>query len=90
MVGGWSAKTRIRFTRGLASPRPALVSRWMVNVVLFRSGIFTTSWVKKLESGTDYYANVVDMALTGYVWDHLLDLEDDSDDDGNADDVLNF
>ena len=55
------------------------------------NGIFTTGWVKKLQAGTNYYANVVDMALAGYAWDPLaLDLEDDSDGDDNPDDVLWF
>jgi hypothetical protein len=54
------------------------------------NGIFTTDWVKKLQTSTNYYANVVDMALAGYLWDRLLDLEDDSDGDENPDDVLWF
>jgi hypothetical protein len=55
------------------------------------NGIFTTSWVKKLESGTNYYANAVDLALADYFWDPLdLDEEDDSDGDGKPDDVLNW
>jgi subtilisin-like proprotein convertase family protein len=54
------------------------------------NGVFTTSWVRKLQSGTDYYANVVDMVLTDYVWDRLLDQKDDSDGDGDPDGWLNF
>ena len=50
----------------------------------------TTDWVKKLQTGTNHYGNVVDMALAGYVWDRLLDLEDDSDEDDDPDDVLWF
>jgi hypothetical protein len=55
------------------------------------NGMFTTGWVKKLQTNTEYYANVVDMALAGYNWDPLaLDLEDDSDEDGNPDARLWF
>jgi hypothetical protein len=53
-------------------------------------GIFRTNLVKNLGSG-DHYAEVVDLALAGYSWDPLtLDLEDDTDGDGNPDDVLSL
>jgi uncharacterized membrane protein len=42
------------------------------------NGIFRTSWVRNLGNG-DHYANAVDVALSGYSWDTMLDLEDDSD-----------
>jgi subtilisin-like proprotein convertase family protein len=54
------------------------------------NGVFTTSWVRKLSSGTDYYANAVDLVLANYVWNHLMDQEDDTDLDGNPDDLLSF
>jgi hypothetical protein len=51
-------------------------------------GLFRTSWWKNLPSG-DHLAEVVDLALDGFVWDPLaLDLEGDSDGDGNPDQVL--
>jgi hypothetical protein len=52
-------------------------------------GIFRTDLVKGLSSG-DHYAQVVDLAMTDYFWDPLLDLEDDTDGDGFADDVLSL
>ena len=42
------------------------------------NGIFRSGWIKNLSSG-DHYANVVDLALTGFDWNSDLDLEDDSD-----------
>ena len=51
------------------------------------SGVFRTPWIKNTPTG-DHYANAVDLALAGYIWDSLLDLEDDSDGDGKPDDVL--
>ena len=52
------------------------------------NGIFRTGWIRNLRSGS-YYANAVDLVLTGYTWNALdLDLEDDSDNDGNPDGLL--
>jgi len=51
------------------------------------SGVLRTAWHRKLGSGT-HYANVVDLALTGYEWDSFLDREDDTDGNGLPDDVL--
>jgi hypothetical protein len=53
------------------------------------NGIFRTSWIRNLEGG-DHYANAVDLALTGYTWDMLLDLEDDSDSIAGPDALLEF
>ena len=50
-------------------------------------GVFRTSWIRNLDSGTNY-ANAVDLVLTNFVWDPLLDMEDDTDGDGDPDDVL--
>lgn len=51
-------------------------------------GVFRTSWINKLASG-DHYANVADLVLAGYYWNRLsMDLEDDTDGDGNPDDVF--
>jgi hypothetical protein len=50
-------------------------------------GVFYTNWVK-LKSGRTYFANVVDLVMANYIWDRLMDLEDDSDGDGRPDDVL--
>ena len=42
-------------------------------------------------SKSDRYANAVDLALDGFTWNPLaLDLEDDSDGDGNPDAVLSL
>ncbi len=56
------------------------------------NGVFQSDWVSGLDSSVDYYANVTDLALTGYdEWNPLwLDLEDDSDGDGNPDELLLF
>ena len=52
------------------------------------SGVFRTAWSNRLGAG-DYYANVVDLALTGFDWNKLfMDEEDDSDDDGLPDALL--
>jgi hypothetical protein len=50
-------------------------------------GVFRTPWIKDAPTG-HHYANAVDLALAGYVWDLMLDFEDDSDGDGKPDDVL--
>ena len=50
-------------------------------------GVFRTGWAMNIRSGT-YYADAVDLALQDYIWDHSLDLEDDSDGDGKVDGVL--
>ena len=50
-------------------------------------GLFRTGWSMNVKSGT-YYADAVDLALQDYIWDHSLDLEDDSDSDGKVDGVL--
>jgi hypothetical protein len=52
------------------------------------SGVFRTDWVKDL-SADDAYANVVGLVLDGYDWDplSLLNMEDDSDEDGWPDDA---
>jgi hypothetical protein len=55
------------------------------------NGVFTTSWVRKLSSGTNYCANAVDLVLAGYSWNPLaMDLEDDTDGDGKPDELLLF
>jgi hypothetical protein len=52
------------------------------------NGIISTGWKTNLGNG-NYYANAVDLALTGYSWDPLgLDLEDDSDGNGLPDALL--
>jgi subtilisin-like proprotein convertase family protein len=51
------------------------------------SGVFRTPWIQNTPAGI-HYANAVDLALADYVWDPLLDLEDDSDGDGKPDGVL--
>ena len=51
------------------------------------AGMFYTSWINNLRSGT-YYADVVDLVLANYYWAMGMDLEDDSDGDGKPDDVL--
>jgi hypothetical protein len=52
------------------------------------NGIFRTPWKTNLGNG-NYYANAVDLALTGFNWDPLgLDLENDSDGDGWPDGLL--
>ena len=51
------------------------------------NGVFRTPWVRNTPAG-DHYANAVDVALAGYIWDPLLDLEDDSDGDGKPDGVV--
>lgn len=52
------------------------------------NGIFRTSWKTNIARGS-YYANAVDLALAGYVWNPLgLDLEDDSDGNGRPDALL--
>jgi hypothetical protein len=53
-------------------------------------GVFTTGWVRKLESGTDYYANVLSLMADDYDWLPSLDGEDDSDDIPGPDALLNF
>jgi hypothetical protein len=53
------------------------------------NGIFTTSWIRNLASG-NYYANVVDLVMTNYYWDRLMDLEDDSDEVLGPDALLSF
>ena len=52
------------------------------------AGIAQTSWVRNLATG-DYYSNAYDLVLEGFDWiPFTLDLEDDSDGDGKADDLL--
>jgi hypothetical protein len=53
------------------------------------NGVFRTDWFRNLSSGS-YSANVVDLALTGYVWHSQLDLEDDDDTIAGPDDLLMF
>jgi len=51
-------------------------------------GVFRTSWIKDLSSGS-HYAEAVDLVLANCFWNPLtLDLEDDLDGDGLPDDVL--
>lgn len=51
-------------------------------------GLARTSWTRNLPTG-DYYADAYDLALEGFEWTPFaLDLEDDSDGDGKADDLL--
>jgi hypothetical protein len=52
-------------------------------------GIFRTGYIKNPGSG-DHYANVVALTMADYFWDMLMDLEDDSDNDDNPDDVLSL
>jgi hypothetical protein len=54
------------------------------------NGIFVTGWVRKLQSGTNYYANVLTLMADNYDWLRSMDLEDDSDGDGKPDGLLNF
>ncbi|MBN2295624.1 MAG: tandem-95 repeat protein [Pirellulales bacterium] len=57
------------------------------------NGIFTTGWIRKLSSGTEYSANVLafDLVMTNYFWDTFLDLgEEDQDGDGVPDNILVF
>jgi hypothetical protein len=51
------------------------------------NGIARTSWERNLADG-DYLADAYDLALEGFAWNPLLDLEFDSDGDGNPDDLL--
>jgi hypothetical protein len=53
------------------------------------SGVFRTTWITNLGSG-NHYAEAVDLALAGFVWDPLssLNREDDSDNDGLPDAIL--
>ncbi|MEZ6117621.1 MAG: Calx-beta domain-containing protein [Pirellulaceae bacterium] len=54
------------------------------------NGIFRTDWNTNLGPG-NYFANAVDLALTGFVWNPLdIDLEDDTDADGKPDDLLSI
>lgn len=51
-------------------------------------GIFRSSWIRGLSNG-NYRAEVVDMALASYYWNHALDpFGKDADNDGLPDDVL--
>ena len=53
-------------------------------------GIFRSEPIKGVKSG-EYFANVIDLALTDFVWDPLaLDLEDDTDEDGLPDNLLSI
>jgi subtilisin-like proprotein convertase family protein len=54
-------------------------------------GIFRTDWIRNLKGG-DYYANAVDLVLANYFWDPLalMDLENDSDEDGYPDELLSL
>ena len=55
------------------------------------NGIFTTDWVKRLSSGVDYEANVLNLALASYFWEMDWDMGDNDDDgDGKPDNILNF
>jgi hypothetical protein len=53
------------------------------------SGVFRTNWLPNLSRG-NHYAEAVDLALAGFVWDplSLLNREDDSDNDGLPDQLL--
>ncbi len=53
------------------------------------NGVFRTDWIRDLGSG-NHYANAVDLVLANYVWSRLLDLEDDTDGDGDPDDLLSL
>jgi len=55
------------------------------------NGIFRTGW-ERLSGGNDYYANAVDLALTGYSWNpfDVAEEEDDSDGDGLPDELLSL
>ena len=54
------------------------------------NGIFTTGWVKKLSSGTNYSAEVQTLALMDYLWDQSLGYDGDADNDGLPDNILKF
>lgn len=55
------------------------------------SGVFRSAWLKGLATG-DHRAEVVDLALAGFIWDpdglDATDNDDDSDMDGEPDDIL--
>lgn len=55
------------------------------------NGRFRTGWLR-LSSGNDYYANAVDLALSGYTWNpfDVAEEEDDSDGDGLPDELLSL
>ncbi len=48
------------------------------------NGTFRTDWIKNLNSG-NYNAEVTDLVMADFDWNHLLDLEDDDDVDGLPD-----
>ena len=55
------------------------------------NGIFTTGWVRKLSSGTEYSADVTSLALASYFWDMEMGTAfDDLDNDGRPDNILWF
>ncbi len=52
------------------------------------NGIACTSWKRNLSSGA-YYADAYDLVLEGFIWSPFdIDHEDDSNGDGNPDDLL--
>ena len=51
------------------------------------NGVFRTGWAVKVTRGT-HYADVVNLVMGTYTWDHDLDVEEDDDGDGYIDDFF--
>jgi hypothetical protein len=55
----------------------------------FASCVIRNAWSINVPRA-NHSANVIDLALAGFSWDSLLDLEDDSDADGRPDELLDL